>query len=270
MVMTANSRPTAAYRAFWNHVGARLPSFKGAASTRYYAECEQLLYRDLFPSLAGRSLLKTDLWDEAENSEILCWAAAQGAHPFGIDIASDVVHEARSAMHGFRPRFAVADVRFIPFVDNTFDLVYSMGTIEHFPEYSQAVAEIFRVLKPGGIAIIGVPNKLDPFLRPLLVTLLNHLNLYAYGREKAFTIGELRALLEATGFEVVGCSGILFMPGWLRMLDLLLHICVPRLVPLVSWLVQPFAWLYRHVPAVRRHGYLIALAARKPAAPVDQ
>ena len=45
------------------------------------------------------------------------------------------------------------------------------------------------MLKPGGTAIIGVPNKLDPFLRPLLVHVLNALGFYAYGMEKSFTPG---------------------------------------------------------------------------------
>jgi ubiquinone/menaquinone biosynthesis C-methylase UbiE len=64
----------------------------------------------------------------------------------------------------------VGDVRAIPFREGSVDAVYSMGTIEHFEEYAQAVREIFRVLRPGGTAIVGVLNKLDPFLRPLLST----------------------------------------------------------------------------------------------------
>jgi SAM-dependent methyltransferase len=62
-----------------------------------------------------------------------------------------------------------------------------MGTVEHFPEYRLVLEECCRVLKPGGKAIIGVPNKFDPFLRPLLVWFLNKLSLYAYGFEKSFS-----------------------------------------------------------------------------------
>jgi hypothetical protein len=122
------------------------------------------------------------------------------------------------------------------------------------------------VLKPGGRAIVGVPNKLDPFLRPLMVALLNGFGRYDYGVEKSFTAGALRRLLEEAGFRVVGRSGILFMPGWLRMADLWFHTRGSGLRRVTGALTRPFAALYRRFPAVRRHGYLIALAAEKPPA----
>ena len=262
--MGSSEEEHSAYVSFWDGVGATFPSLKGAASTQYYFECERMLFERFFPTLKGRLLLKTDLWDEAKNTEILRWAAEQGARPIGIDIAFDIVQQARDVLLVHRPGLVVSDVRSIPFPNATFDLIYSMGTIEHFPDYEVAVREIFRVLKPGGTAIIGVPNKLDPFLRPLLVFTLQRLGLYAYGMEKSFTSRGLRRLLESAGFRVVAQSGILFLPGWLRMLDLVCHMWVPRLVPLTRLLIRPFTWLYRRVPLVRRHGYLIACMATRP------
>jgi SAM-dependent methyltransferase len=253
------------YVSFWGDVGSTFPSLKGAASTHYYFECERMLHEQFFPQLKDLLLLKTDLWDEAKNTEILRWAAEQGARPVGVDIAFDTVQQAREVLGHHRPGCLVADVRALPFPDNVFDLIYSMGTIEHFPDYEVAIRELFRVLKPGGTAIIGVPNKLDPFLRPLLVYLLNGLGLYAYGLEKSFTPRALRRLLESAGFRVTALTGLLFMPGWLRMLDLLCHTRFPRLAPVTGWLVRPFAWLYRRVPTVRRHGYLIAAVVERPA-----
>lgn len=253
------------YVSFWGDVGSTFPSLKGAASTRYYFECERMLHEQFFPRLKDLLLLKTDLWDEAKNTEILRWAAEQGARPVGIDIAFDTVQQAKEVLGSHRPGCVVADVRALPFPNATLDLVYSMGTIEHFPDYEVAVRELFSVLKPGGTAIIGVPNKLDPFLRPLLVYTLQRLGLYAYGMEKSFTPRALRRLLESAGFRVTAQTGLLFMPGWLRMLDLLCHTRVPRLAPVTGWLVRPFAWLYRRVPMVRRHGYLIAAVVEKPA-----
>jgi SAM-dependent methyltransferase len=256
------------YVSFWGTVGASFPSLKGAASTAYYFECERLLFTRFFPPLKDLLLLKTDLWDEAKNTEILRWAAEQGARPAGIDISPDVVREAWDVLKGHRPDLAVADVRSLPFRSGSFDLIYSMGTIEHFPEHEVAVRELFRVLKPAGTAIIGVPNTLDPFLRPLLVAVLQHLGLYAYGMEKSFTPGALRRLLESAGFRVTARTGILFLPGWLRMLDLLCHTRFPALTPLTGRLVRPFAWLYRRFSSVRRHGYLIAAVVEKPTSPV--
>ena len=62
-----------------------------------------------------------------------------------------------------------------------------MGTIEHFDETERAVDEMARVLKPGGRAIIGVPNRHDPFLRPLFVTVLQAIGMYGYGYEKSYS-----------------------------------------------------------------------------------
>ena len=262
--MTAVEHHHPSYLAFWDTVGETFPSLKGAASTAYYFECERLLFEQFFPPLHGRSIFKTDLWDEAKNTEILRWAAEQGARPFGVDIAADVVQEASCVLARHRPGFTVSDVRALPFADGSLDLVYSMGTIEHFPDYDVAVREIFRILRPGGTAIIGVPNKLDPFLRPLMVDLMNRLGIYDYGMEKSFTPRALRRLLESCGFQVSAETGILFIPGWLRMLDLLCHTRFPSLRPIPARLVSPFAWAYRHIPAVRRHGYLIACVASKP------
>lgn len=253
------------YLSFWNDVGTNFPSLKGAVSTEYYFQCERTLCSEYFPDLKGQRILKSDLWDEARNTEILLWAAEQGAKPMGIDVAFDTVRAAKHVLRDHQPGFAVSDVRSLPFPPNTFDLIYSMGTIEHFPDFRVAVDELFRVLKPRGCAIIGVPNKLDPFLRPLLVHVLNKVGLYGYGMEKSFTPRALRTLLEAAGFTVTGFSGILFMPGWLRMADLVCQVYVPPLAALTGTLVRPFAWLYRRVPAVRRHGYLIACVVTKPA-----
>ena len=112
--------------------------------------------------------------------------------------------QARAAFtRGSAPlRAAAADVRALPFCDASFDAIYSMGTIEHFDETEQAVREMARVLKVGGRAIVGVPNRHDPFLRPLLATALQAVGLYAYGYEKSYSRRALREMLERAGFSV--------------------------------------------------------------------
>ena len=123
---------------------------------------------------------------------------------------------------------------------------------------------MWRVLKPGGRAIVGVPNRLDPFLRPLMVTALSAVGLYDYGFEKSYTRRGLREMMTASGFDVVAETAILFIPGWVRMLDLACHAWMPALTPLTAALVRPFALLDARWPSVRRHGYLIAAVGEKP------
>jgi SAM-dependent methyltransferase len=139
-----------------------------------------------------------------------------------------------------------------------------MGTIEHFDETEQAVKELARLLKPGGRAIIGVPNRHDPFLRPLLVAILQAVGLYAYGYEKSYSRRRVRHMLQRAGLNVGAESSILFIPGGLRMLDLACYVWCRPLSMVTTWLISPFVWLDRHVLAVRKHGYLLATVAIKP------
>ena len=254
----ATAELSPAYRRYWHEVGATFPDLGGAASTAYYLDNEKRLLAEHLPHLHGSRVLKTDLWDEVKNTRILQWVEAQGASVFGVDISEPTVRQAGAAFGAAVLHAPVADVRRLPFLDRSFDAVYSMGTIEHFHDPEVALAEIHRVLRPGGRAVIGVPNRWDPFLRPALAFCLQALGLYGYGYERSFSRGALRRMLEAAGFEVVAETAILFVPGWLRMADLALHSYAPALAQLSAAAVRPFAWVDAHVPAVRRHGYLLA------------
>lgn len=51
----------------------------------------------------------------------------------------------------------IADLTDLPFVDNTFDMIICNHVLEHIPKDKLAMSEIYRVLKPGGMAILQVP-----------------------------------------------------------------------------------------------------------------
>jgi ubiquinone/menaquinone biosynthesis C-methylase UbiE len=59
--------------------------------------------------------------------------------------------------------FETADATKLPYADESFDVVTAMSTIEHIPEkgYRQALTEISRVLKKGGMAVITLTNILN-------------------------------------------------------------------------------------------------------------
>ena len=267
----SSSRPPAkdsktAYKSFWDWTGLRFPALFEAPSTRYYRECEERLFETYFPGLAGKKLLKTDLWNEAKNTRILRYAADRGADVYGIDISAEILRQAGTAFADASaiPSFIVSDVRAIAFAEGSFDHIYSMGTIEHVKEHALAAHECFRVLRKGGTAIMGVPNDRDPFFRPLMVGILRRLGLYAYGYERSFSMRALERMLEREGFEVLAETGILFMPGWLRMADLWLYVRRPKLASLSAPAISFFAYLHRKFPRLGRHGYLIACVVRKP------
>jgi len=58
-----------------------------------------------------------------------------------------------------------ADMRSLPFADGSFDSVLSVHSIEHVPDPERVLAEVIRVLAPGGRAIFVTPNRLT-FGRP--------------------------------------------------------------------------------------------------------
>ncbi len=49
------------------------------------------------------------------------------------------------------------DLQQLPFADKTYDFVYASHVLEHIPDDEKALAEIRRILKPNGIAILPVP-----------------------------------------------------------------------------------------------------------------
>lgn len=50
-----------------------------------------------------------------------------------------------------------ADAMHLPFASNRFDVLVAMDMLEHLPDDNAALAEFFRVLKPGGRVIASVP-----------------------------------------------------------------------------------------------------------------
>lgn len=78
-----------------------------------------------------------------------------GFNAFGVDINMAVPTEYLRLIdtsNGYR----------IPFADGTFDFIFSESVFEHVQNYSEALAEIWRVLKPGGVSLHFLPAKWSP------------------------------------------------------------------------------------------------------------
>jgi len=254
----------------WDRIASSVSDFHAAPSTQYYRRCEMALIERSVGPLRGKRVLKLDLWNEAFNTRILDWMRAQGAEVVGLDLSKVVALRARrnaldeGSWNGHGPALLRADIRELPFAADSFDVVYTMGTIEHIDEYRQAIQEVQRVLRPGGRAIIGVPDKWNVFLRPLMVWILDAFGQYLYAPEKSFTAAELRRDVESTGLRVTERTGILTLPGFLRMADLFFYtrrIPLYRLTPL---LLAPFQFLETRWRWPGRFGYLLTVVARKP------
>ncbi|HTR61660.1 MAG TPA: class I SAM-dependent methyltransferase [Candidatus Binataceae bacterium] len=65
-----------------------------------------------------------------------------------------------------RPGWVAADlISDLPFRSESFDLVLMLEVIEHLPDIPHSLREIARVLRPGGIAIVTTPNRLNVISR---------------------------------------------------------------------------------------------------------
>lgn len=54
-----------------------------------------------------------------------------------------------------------ADICALPFESNTYDVIFCNHVLEHIPDDKKAMEEIFRVLRPGGMAILQIPQDLS-------------------------------------------------------------------------------------------------------------
>jgi len=94
-----------------------------------------------------------------------------------------------------------ADATNLPFPDNSFDRVIAAEILEHVPRDRGAMAEIARVLRPGGLAAVTVPAWLP---ERVCWALSREYHEVPGGHVRIFTRAELTAKLAVAGLEVTG------------------------------------------------------------------
>lgn len=73
----------------------------------------------------------------------------------GIDLSANMLHQARAKLaNAPQVTFRQADVHAMPFDDDRFDVVVSASTFHYADDANQALAEMARVLRPGGRMVI--------------------------------------------------------------------------------------------------------------------
>jgi SAM-dependent methyltransferase len=160
-------------------------------------------------TVSGRALLNVGCGTGGLNAV----AEAAGAMTWGVDADEDAVAIARA--RGLR--VATAEAEALPFPDGAFSVVYCYSTLEHVRDGARSIAEMVRVLRPGGLLYLHTPNRWAAFethyklfYPPGLPRWAGGLYMAVRGRPSAFlatlrlrSLGECRALLDRAGADVV-------------------------------------------------------------------
>lgn len=139
-------------------------------SPEFYARVETERYdvyapwmRDTlgFGGHAGRRILEIGPGLGTDHAQF----ARAGGQMFAIDLtAAHLEHTRRRfALERLLTRATRGDAESLPFRDGSFDVVYSFGVIHHTPRMQAAIDEVRRVLRPGGLAVVGLYHKHSAF-----------------------------------------------------------------------------------------------------------
>ena len=117
----------------------------------------------------------------------------------GIDLDPKMVARAkrRVSPHGSHAEVTVGDVSAIQAPNQSFDAVFDFGVIHHVPVWEDAVREVGRVLKPGGIFVFEEVSK-QALERWVYRALFEH------PKENRFTAEDFVAALERNGMPLGG------------------------------------------------------------------
>ena len=112
---------------------------------------------------------------------------------FDLDPRMVALAQRRLSSRGPKVRLWVGDVTAISAPDAVYDAVFDFGIIHHVPNWRDALAEVHRVLKPGGLLFAEEP----------VGGLLNHPlmhRLFAHPVEDRFEAADFRDALRTAGF----------------------------------------------------------------------
>lgn len=109
----------------------------------------------------GDRLARLDVLTVGASTGIIdAWLSAHVRDITGIDIDEKAIAHANEKFAGERLRYRVGDAMALPLADNSVDIVICAQVYEHVPDAEKMMAEIRRVLRPGGVCYFAANNRL--------------------------------------------------------------------------------------------------------------
>jgi SAM-dependent methyltransferase len=184
--------------------GGRAPELRrlmtgGEEAERERAWLRETLYADITAVLGENGSGKNVLDVGCGQGELLQWLAEQGYDPHGIEPADEAAAVARE--RGLDARTATLET-LLDGEPETYDAVLLLNVLEHVPDAPAMLRGIARLLEPGGLLYIRVPNDFNPLqlaaqeklgAEPWWVAVPDHVNY--------FDVQSLCATCEQVGFE---------------------------------------------------------------------
>jgi len=192
----------------------------------------------------------------------------------GIDVSAAMLANGMHVLDASHLHFVQGDATQLPLVSQQFDSVIMLGGIHHVPDRQALFAEVFRILKPGGVFIWREPVSdfwLWKWLRAIIYRVSPILD---HNTERPLTFDETVPLLEKTGFVMDQWRTCGFIGFCLLMnSDVLFFNRLFRFVPGIRHVTRLFArfddWCTR-LPGMRRAGLQVVGKAHKTMADQDE
>ena len=192
--------------AFWNTepIGAHFLATRGSVREAFTAYRE-LRYRTewhipafaAFADARGKRVLEIGCGNGAD----AVMFAKHGAAYVGVDLTDTAVDATRRhlACEGLEGRCGLANVERLCYAKESFDIVYSFSALHHTSSPERAVHEVWRVLKPGGVALIMLYHRhsLSYYVCILLYMRLRLLFEILRRSRRGFTINRRKRALRA-------------------------------------------------------------------------
>ncbi|MCK5738087.1 class I SAM-dependent methyltransferase [bacterium] len=131
----------------------------------------------------------------------LSWLLAKAGHQVtALDISQNRLKKFNELAAEYNITQTIGDIRETGLAAASFDGAVCSEVIEHIPDYERVIAETFRVLRPGGLALFSVPND-----ETLITLTCPHClkSFHQNGHLHSFNTQNLPLIFEKVGFQLI-------------------------------------------------------------------